>query len=905
MGIDPFTLIIGTIISIGLSIAASALLKPKNKGVVIDDKPTTLAERGAYLPWMLGRRRLGAVFCWAGDRRSAQESATGGKGAVFGGAPKETVYYESAWHVLCCGPAYRLHRIWQDGKIIFEGPIDAVSHPSGSSIPTQDGSFDIYWGQPTQPVNTFLGTAGRVVDEGGTPVQSRWPFLTYVVWRDKRLGGTARWPLIDYDLEVRIVDTSYCSGAPWIESIKTLTGSPVTITGITNGAPGTNKIRVDGNHLQEFKPGDYLRLAGNATTLANGDYRIRKVDYVPGIFSIPIWGMTSDHTDIYLDFTLTGATVSGTVQPVTISDTDGVNPAHAVATILFGKHPTGLGLDTSDFDLTTLDDLSQKCIDEGLACSLVAQQGDTAEAMLGVLMQDVGFLIPWDVTRGKYVFRMIRQEAPGAVTAIDKDIVLPPGPEVTIIHGEKPTDKLVYVFQDRSRNFRDMTIQVEDDSQETLLAQQRIQKVQLPSVISYEIANKVAERRAQEELTGGAGITFKFNRGARFFVPGHVFTVPDYPGTYRVERTVIDDSLSGEVEVAAIIDIFGSKPSTFVPPNGGGSQPVILLPQVDLAYAFLEVPSHVSPGKEKIVVPRIRAHNQIVGADIFLSRDGSTYSRAADDKSQFTGGTLTANFDQDTYQYLAQGPTISAIGPDIASVLDLSGDPASWGAGRQLALIDDELFYLQKVTALGGGLYRLDGLLRARFDTQRAAHLSGTPVFIFQNDVLQIEDALLSPSQALFMKPLPKTSVSMALSLVPPVNRTLVGKGVTPMAIELLCAADAATPIFLPNNAWVAGGNALLKWAYRSTELSRSGAGFQGYGMPAGTSAVQGIFTIRIKTTGDVLKNTYSSATPDFTYTQAQMVADFGAEPAAFKAEVFNSNGGLNGPSKVITASRI
>lgn len=910
MAIDPVTLVVGIVISVGLAFAAQALLKPKDKSFIKDDKPTTLAVRGAFLPYLIGRRRVGAIFCWAGDRFSQKEKISGGgKGGVLKApVPKTLVYYESCWHSLCLGPVFRLHRIYQAGSIIYEGPIDSVSHPSGSTINTLDGDCTIYWGQEDQPVNMYLGSAGHVVDSTGTPIQSRWPFICYVVWRDKRLGGSPIWPLIEYDVETRIQESSFCSGPPWIENSKILTGSAFPIHGVINGVPGVNAITVLGKVDYAFRNGGFAQIAGNVAGV-NGTYKILKVlhgrgSYDPGGAAGPVSESIKSTTTIYLDATLTGATVSGTIQAYAFGDDDGVNPAHAAAQLLFGKNPQGLSLDPADFDLNTLDDLSQICVDEGLSCSLISLNGDTLEGLLASVMQDVGFIIPWDVSRGKYVFRTIRLEDPADVTAVDPDIMLPPKAEISVVQGEKPVDKIIFIFSDRDRNYRDMTIQIDDDSQETLLEFQRIQKVQLPSVISFNVANRVAERRAVEALSGGSAVSFKFNRGARFFVPGQAFTVPGYPGTYRVERMVIDDSLSGVVSIRAIVDVWGSKASTFTNPGSGGTQPPGVIPVEDLAYDFIEVPSHVSPGAERIIVPRIRGSNMIVGADIWLSRDDATYSRAADDDSAFTGGLLNAQLEADTFQYLGQGPVITALGPDIASVLDLSGDLPSFGAGRQLCIIDNEIFYLKKVTALGGDQYRLDGLLRARFDTQRAVHPAQSAVFIFLDDVLQIDDALLSPAQVLYMKPQPKTTISIPLSEVAPVQKTLVGKGVTPMAIEILCAADAAAPKFIPNNGWPIGGGALIKWAYRSYELSRSGAGLQGYGKPAGTSGTQGDFTIRMKTTGDVLKKEYSSSTPDFSYSQALMVADFGAEPAAFKVEVLNINGGLAGPSRVITVNR-
>src|SRR5262245_42699119 len=182
-------LIIMAVLTI-ISLAASYYLsRPKGeKSIARDDKPTTLASRGAFLPYLLGRRRVGAIVCWAGSRFTAKESlGSGGKGSS---KKKQTqiIYFESAMHALCVGPVFKLHRIWLDGAEGFNRTIDAISHPSGSTIDLgSQGSFQIYWGHHNQPTNTYLGDAGRI------GITSSWPFVCYILWRDKRLGTVPRW----------------------------------------------------------------------------------------------------------------------------------------------------------------------------------------------------------------------------------------------------------------------------------------------------------------------------------------------------------------------------------------------------------------------------------------------------------------------------------------------------------------------------------------------------------------------------------------------------------------------------------------------------------------------------------------------------------------------------------------
>lgn len=202
---------------LGVTTAAGLLLKPKPASAIKDREPTTLATRGSYLPWIVGRGRTGAVVLWVGNRETRRESAGKGKGGVFS-APKSKIYYEAAWHGLAVGPGYALNQIWVDGKLVWNTQITQGSHPDGSTVNVPgEGDFTIYWGNPHPPVNNFLGDSHRV------GIASGWPFAMYIVWDKKKLGVAPRWPVIDYDIEVRPYLTSLAGGSAYLGS----TGGPL------------------------------------------------------------------------------------------------------------------------------------------------------------------------------------------------------------------------------------------------------------------------------------------------------------------------------------------------------------------------------------------------------------------------------------------------------------------------------------------------------------------------------------------------------------------------------------------------------------------------------------------------------------------------------------------------------
>lgn len=183
-------------------------LKPE-----VSDEPATLSDRGSYVPWLIGTRRIGAVILWVGNREVRSEPVGkrggGGKGSSkkkTGGA-SQPVYYESAQHGLCVGPAEKLHRIWRNGRIVFDTAINSTDNPSGSSFQdVDDQTFTIYWGERDQPVDPVV--------EAGTGIASRRPNLCYVVWEDVRLGTDPRWPFIEYEVGVAVARTNNLQGTP-------------------------------------------------------------------------------------------------------------------------------------------------------------------------------------------------------------------------------------------------------------------------------------------------------------------------------------------------------------------------------------------------------------------------------------------------------------------------------------------------------------------------------------------------------------------------------------------------------------------------------------------------------------------------------------------------------------------
>lgn len=894
------------VVSIGLSLLAGQMLAKKNDSPIATDKPTTLAVRGSFTPWHMGIRRVGPVFCWAGEREIRKESQGGGKGG--GGAPDAEINYEAGWHVLGIGPMFAMHGIYQGGKLIMNSTITAESHPSGSTIDLgKEGAFTIYWGEGTQPINTFLGNANRV------GISSRWPHACYVVWNKKRMSGQS-WNILDYVLERRPSWTGLTQSQGWYEPNRTLTGGSFTVEAVNaNANEDVGYIQVDGDRTSSFQPLKDVELTG--VGMPNGTYEVLRSE----IFSLQTG--TSPYfefftkTRVFLQNGTVGATATGSMQLWEDDETDGANIAHVVGELLFADFPMGLQLDPNHivekWDLDSLEDWGVEAENSLWRAAVLGTQGETAEAMLGSMLQDHGTMLPIDTATGKMLFQRVRFPA-GALVAFVEDIYADRLPEIETIQGEHPVDRLIFSFSDRENNYGDMTIAVDEDGQASFAEHQRARKVPIVSTTLFATASSLSELRSPEELAPGAQFRLDAGREARDLLPGQAITAEGFDEVLRVIGVEVDP-LSERVQLKIIPDFYGVPLSDFQTGEGAGV-PDVLSPEQDEKFFWAEIPEQLLDSgfgnTQTVMVPRIRNHNQITFSSIHLSDDNTTYQLKLQDTNVQTGGTLDAQLDADGPQFIALGPVFTELGPDNAQASDYSADLTSWGLGRQLAVIHSsagtEICIVQKTTIVSGTQRRLDGLLRSRYDTRRLTHPAGATVYIIDSDsITDIQDGLLEPTLDLWVKSQPGTSGGQVnLSAVPPFGNLIVGKGQVPIAPDYVHVRAPARNV----PAFQTGDNITVSWAI-SSGLVNTGCGGQSAGVPVGLAVIPGTVQIELLTTGDVVQSTISvdpSVDIEYIITNAALVAAFTTEPPSFKVRVTHIANGYSSPvSPSLTITRV
>lgn len=896
---EPVSIALG-VLSIGM-LAASYLLQKRSRAVLQDDNPPTTAVRGAFAPLVIGRRRLGPIIAWVDPEKRGTFSAPSGKRGQQSGA----AIRQYGWHILCVGPAQRLHRIWVNGKIVWDHSISPQDYPSGSTISIgglqgqpSEGTLTLYWGERDQPYDPIL--------QAKLGFNCRFHGVFSVVW-DKVLGDIPQWPLIEYEIEVA-PRSALTGSSPWMN--ETLTDAEPG-AGWACGVGGTvpKRVRVlwptSPDADNGIRIGQVVRLSGNVATVLYAKSPVHvfvtnKRRITAGL-PAPQWHLEIDlGAESQADVLNPQTPIAGDrIAPVDESSDDGANHAHVIDQLMFAVAPWGRALPRDPFDIGSLEDMGRRLSkgNEGLRANVILADGETFEAMLAAILADIGYFLSWDPLIGKNRFVPIR-EPEGDIPHVPSALILPPLPEVQRLHVDgRPADKLQFTFLDRDYNYRKQPLQIQDDGRATYANSQKHREVEIKSTTDAATAVKIAERRSQEELAAPTKRTIQAQGDAVDLVPGMPFTAHGVPHTQRL-FAVKPNVLTAQVELHSMVDSYGVPVPTspMSVPEGIGSPILPAEAAHDLLLAVFEPPPYVIRDRIAIAVARVRGAENVLGAHIWISTDDVTYKQVGTVRDSASGGLLAIDIPADTPPLVDELPAaVVPVGVDAVAVLeDLGGNDEAWLAGAQVALIGEEIAFLRSVTLDGGSpdTLTLDGLVRGRYGTGRRTHVVDDPIVIIQSHQIRyFSDVLMQPGKTLFVKSQPFTHSTVAnLAEVHSVQVALRGKAFTPPDPLNLRTINRS-------NSYRAGEDVQLTWCYRSSAVPFTGAGMQPAGHPTGDSPVQGVFVLRIRdggSPGTVLREISVGTSTTYTYPNADLVADFGGEPDFLEVELVNIQSGFS-----------
>jgi hypothetical protein len=885
---DPITLMI---VMAAVAAAAMYLLKPKmGNDNPLDDSRTEPSVRGTLSSFLLGRLRIGPVVGYVGGRKITKEKSPGGGGGKGGGgsAPKTTIYNEVGMHILSIGRGKKLHGIYQAGKLITSGPVSRGSSPTTTVNLGKEGSFTIYWGLDSQPVNARLRNL--------TGLASSFPHVFYVVWDTKRLGTSAVWPQLEYDVEVEHpADISLPTNGEYLKGDEQ---SAFFATWVLNAGTYTVAYLAANGYISTVGSTTLSGFATSAESATAGHLRQGSVLFreSPEYFAevVNVWYNASAPSGLkYIIFVTKAlpATVGSNVPlKILLNEYSGVNPSSALYQMLFATYPHGLGWSTSLFNLTDFNTLAAFFKNTELSpCTILLRSGKSIKDGIGMLMQDFGMLFYYDKQTAQYRIKTVRSGGT---------------PKTLTIHEYKTDDyanslaysvlgasRTVYSFKDSSRKFADSTILITDDGNARYSGDPNTTKIDLNTITDLTTASMVASRREQEASLNGT-LALKVSCARFDLMPGDLVDIQNISGLHRVLEVKCSPD-NAYLVVTFVLDTYSISNDYQIQQPTGRNPGGRIDPSEDLAVGLIEGNRLMIRDQNGCLAFRIRNSGYIVGASLYASDTGSSYTFVSD-FFYCTGGTLTSTLPV-TSVLLEDGPEISVLGPDITDVEDLAGSEELWRSGYQLAVIGTEICYLKGIDI---STNKLTGLIRGRMGTRVQQHAAGTPVFIMTEDAVTLFDrSFMTAGADVFIKSLPFSStVQIDPADVTPVSLTYRGGGYRPLP-----CANINTPE--GSRAWVSGGNAVLSWSYKNAQ--DAGAAGMGLSGVATTPPVpEGTFRIEVYS-GSTLKRTATASTPDYTYTQANMVADFGSEPASFIVKVVGVLNGLTSEEETATISRI
>ncbi len=367
--------------------------------------------------------------------------------------------------------------------------------------------------------------------------------------------------------------------------------------------------------------------------------------------------------------------------------------------------------------------------DEGLGLSFISQDSVIAGDFIEELLRHIDAALYHDRQTGKWTIKLIRDDYnPATLTVLDESV----GIEVSNYGADgvgQLRDTVRVKFLDRAREYKESFATVRNPVVRAAQGYSAPHEVDYPYCRRADLANKLAAREALIVNNGLKRVTITGNRKIAHLNPGSVFRFrwPEYGAdvVMRVAKIGFGAPGSGEVSIEAVEDKFALANSLYTPPVSSWT-PTDYTALNAANRRVEEMPYFYSRDEFPRLGAVCAAPNSLhtgydldtqEGADDFVESDQNRvfapYSTLANPISGFENADDT-------------GSWVVADNASIAALATITSDQQR--AGRNLAIVDDEIISFSGVTSVTGG-YRLDDVKHGCLDTVPAAHAAGTGIY--------------------------------------------------------------------------------------------------------------------------------------------------------------------------------
>jgi hypothetical protein len=406
-----------------------------------------------------------------------------------------------------------------------------------------------------------------------------------------------------------------------------------------------------------------------------------------------------------------------------------------------------------------------------------------------------------------------------------------------------------------------------------VLSEQQV-SVELPLALTEESAARIAHRLAYEMWSSRTNCEFATSLQYAALEPTDVIWLERERGGIDRVRITAKTEDEGILRFEAVHDDDGvivqiasgaSLPSPGTIAGGLGSTRAVLFeaPPIDDSHA--DYPAlYVAASPYSGTWP---------GAELWINTPGETnYSNIGPLSVQTVCGSVTtppANWSADRGQVDASSVEVSIFVGSLDTVTE-----SSWLNGSNMAVIGGELIGFKTATSLGGGAYRLTGLLRGLHGTDYAGQHGAGEQF-----------ALLDPESSahLFIRPTAQIGVARQFRAV------TLGRDVPStdsLTVSMLARSLMPLPPTYINVVRQANGDRTFRWTRRARAYQ---AWLEGADIPlVETAESYRVQLIDVDTEAVLRSSTVS--TNSYTYAAADIATDYPADPDSIRLKVWQQS---------------
>jgi hypothetical protein len=400
-----------------------------------------------------------------------------------------------------------------------------------------------------------------------------------------------------------------------------------------------------------------------------------------------------------------------------------------------------------------------------------------------------------------------------------------------------------------------------------------------------------------------ATLQFPANRKLFRFEVGDLF-IPVYEPydlsnkVFTILRIEEESPESETINILAIEDVhyLSKEVATFTPSSGTGTKnEVEVLPFVYVDS--MEAPYWLSPDAIKVITMANREGKVETGYMIFFSLDGTSYFQIGLVSSFTPYGVLYGNYPSTIMVDDQTGFQIILEPQDAVALQTISR--AELFAGRNMALLGDELICFQTITPVETSIYQLTGIVRGMYDTERKDHLNGEPFWFFGTSRFGLaESSYLQVGATRYLKYVPYNYLKAGeLDEAIAVPHEVTGRALKYLRPSNFFANGARRrPVYT--------GDIILTWVPRHRDR---GAGM---GLPTvvtdanPASDFEGLFRVEVYVSDLLVRTADDINALTWTYTEAMSITDNGSLPATVSFKLFakrldGSNYLLSAPAEV------